>query len=764
MKQLVWVVVMAGWSLATASGQTTNLVPDFVMVKSRASLVHLGSIDSFDRTEGGTAAARHLLAALENNDPQEAAAAKAIYQKIIPNENFGGEYTALEWFCDYLLAPAEKRPGFLTDPFVTATFRFFADNDFATLKEYLKRKYKLAELEDADRPEGQRRQGFLEDFILFNNPRREQWEKTSKIYEVLNVKPGQVVADIGCGPGYYSFEFAKKVGDRGRVYAIDINDLHVQYVSNLTAQLQVRNIEPVVSTVRNIGITNQVDLAYMCSLYHIIYTTLTEPEKDDFVASIRNVLKPGGIFAVVDNAFVDDQTLPYHGPYIARELLVAQLQHYGFRLVGAHQFIPQRYVLLFRKDDRLLQAGANEPVLPSADLNLIRPGSKRSLVHIPNDASPDITREGRKAARLFYRAIDQNDQVAATEALKIYRDIIPKERFGDEYTAFQWFCEYLTATKSKQRAMLAPPYTKDYFMFLAGKNYEVLKKYVRNRYHLEEENQEPEPHRTSGFEAVKKRHLPKKEDPAAAIALKGQEEPSPGSPRKRTGQQDEPLPSGPPRPVDKDGKPKLPEVTQDQMAFWRDFVLFNNPKRESWEKTSQMVRALGLQRGQAVADVGSGPGYFTFKFADLVGNRGRVYAVETNAKHLDFLSEICRRYKLRNITPVESKFNDICLPTNSVDLVYLCSLYGVIYTTSMEKVKDEFVASIHRALRPDGRLVIVDNAVVPEGVVPYHGPYLAKELIVAQMQHYGFRLVKTEQFIPQRYMLFFQKGAPLSAR
>jgi len=768
--RIFWNIVavgVVGLTGLAAWGQSSNSVPDFVRVKSRASLVHLGSIDSFDRTEGGIAAAKRLLAALENHDPKEAAEAKAIYQKIIPNENFGGEYTALEWFCDYLLAPEAERPAFLTDRFVDATFHFFADNDFATLKEYLKRKYKLAEMEDADRPEGQRRQGFLEDFILFNNPRRERWEKTSKIYEVLNIKPGQVVADIGCGPGFYSFEFAKKVGPAGRVYALDINDLHVQYVSNLAVRLQVPNIIPVVSQVRSILITNQVDLAYMCSLYHIIYTTLTEPEKDSFVASIRAVLKPDGIFAVVDNAFVEDKTLPYHGPYIARELLVAQLQHYGFRLVSAHQFIPQRYVLLFRKDDSLLQPGGPEPVRPNPDPDLIQPDSKRSLTHVPNDASPDITREGRKAAKLFYTAMDQNDQEAARAALKIYRDIIPKERFGDEYTAFQWFCEYLLATRAERRAMLAPPYTKDYFEFLAGNNYEVLKKYVRNRYHLEQpQEKEPEPTHTSGFVAVKKRYLPKKEDKRGPTTpATTEEEPPPGPPGpppppsgSDKQDQDQTVPSGPPRPVDKDGKPIAPEVTQDQMAFWRDFVLFNNPYRENWEKTSCMIQALNVKRGQAIADVGCGPGYYTFKFADLVGPRGRVYALETNTRHLDFVTEICRRYKLQNIRPLESKFNDVCLPADSVDMVYLCSLYGIIYTTSMEKVKDEFVASIHRALRQDGRLVIVDNAVVPDGTVPYHGPYIAKELIIAQMRHYGFDLEKTAQFIPQRYMLFFKKS------
>ena len=72
----------------------------------------------------------------------------------------------------------------------------------------------------------------------------------------------------------------------------------------------------------------------------------------------------------------------------------------------------------------------------------------------------------------------------------------------------------------------------------------------------------------------------------------------------------------------------------------------------------------------------------------------------------------------------------------------MCSLYHIIYTTSTEEVKDRFVASIKDALKPDGRLVIVDNAVVQDGQLPYHGPHIAKELVIGQLYYYGFDLTR----------------------
>ena len=86
----------------------------------------------------------------------------------------------------------------------------------------------------------------------------------------------------------------------------------------------------------------------MCSLYHFIYAAASEEERESFIGSIKRRLKPDGSLVIVDNALVEDQTLPYHGPYIAKELVIRQLKHYGFTLVAAHQFIPQRYMLVFK--------------------------------------------------------------------------------------------------------------------------------------------------------------------------------------------------------------------------------------------------------------------------------------------------------------------------------------------------------------------------------------------------------------------------------
>lgn len=91
-----------------------------------------------------------------------------------------------------------------------------------------------------------------------------------------------------------------------------------------------------------------VDMMFMCSLYHIIYGVISDSDRDTYLKSLVKWLKPNGELIIVDNSPVDDDTLPYHGPYILHDLIEYQLSFYGFELTDYIQIIPQRYMLKFR--------------------------------------------------------------------------------------------------------------------------------------------------------------------------------------------------------------------------------------------------------------------------------------------------------------------------------------------------------------------------------------------------------------------------------
>ncbi len=744
---LVCGVVVLGMGLSTTIW--AGVPPTDIEIPSKISLAHLGSIDSFDMTEGGRTTARLLWNALKENRPELAKEAAEKYAELIPKENFGSEYSALQWFCEYLYAEPEGREPMLADPLDREFFAFFGDNDFAVLKEYLERKYRLGPLGEQEATlEANRRLGYLDDFILFNNPRRETWEQTRRLLEVVPVEPGQTIADIGCGPGYYTYRFSQMVGPEGKIFAVDLNDLHITYLSNLVEKLELANIQTVLSRVDDILVNEPVDLAFMCSLYHVTYLTMTRAEKDSFIASIQRVLKPGGALVIVDNSPSAGDQMPYHGPHIAQELIEAQLTHYGFRLESFHQIIPQRYVQVFRLDeDRPPPVEGNRVEL---DGTRIRVATRRGLIHIPNDSSPQVTVEGRRAALLFHAALELGDRDVLDKARRVYDELARQEQFGDEYTAFSWICAYELADE-EDRQKMRRGLNGDYVDLLKGEDWGPLLSYVRDRYRLADE--EIEPYRTSGFEWIKKRHIP-------GVAARTEADLPPPPDGAEVDEIDELLTAAPkpPDPVPPGAEETEGEAprTITEVAFWRDFILFNNPRREEWEQSSKIIDALNLQPGERVADIGSGPGYYTFQFAERVGEEGAVYAVDTNARHLEFLREALERHAATNIVPVESRFDDCLLEEDTVDTIFMCSLYTIIYTASTEEVKDRFVASMKRALRPGGRLILVDNDLVEDGVMSYHGPYMSRELMIAQMHHYGFELEETHQYIPQRYMLAFR--------
>jgi ubiquinone/menaquinone biosynthesis C-methylase UbiE len=338
----------------TTSAADSSPVSVKIEISDKKSLVHMGGIDSTVLTEDGIQAAKLLLDYLENKNIKSAKDAYDIYIKIIPRENYGGDYTALQWIIDSILAPKDQQDKFITSKYDRSYYEFFSDNEFAQLKEYLKRKYKLGDIiKDEDPGEGMKRRAFLEDFILFNNPRRENWEKSSEMIKSLGLKPGDKIADIGSGPGYFSFKFSNLVGDKGRVYSIDTVKEHLAYIDSFNTKYGINNIKTILTGDNTIGMKGeQVDVAWMCSLYHIIYVTFNERAKDEFIESIKKALKKDGIFYVVDNGLVPDGILPYHAPYIDKNLLIGQLQAYGFRLIREYQFIPQRYILVFKKAEQ----------------------------------------------------------------------------------------------------------------------------------------------------------------------------------------------------------------------------------------------------------------------------------------------------------------------------------------------------------------------------------------------------------------------------
>ncbi len=676
--------------------------PIVLRVEDQQSLIHLGSLDSFDITEGGTDAAKAILSYFENGKKKELEKAISIYEEIIPNENFGGEYTALEWMCRFFLAPEQAQKDLLAQPLSKAFYDMLAKDDFDNLKTYLKYKYHIVEYGPGDNIEIKARMRFLEDFILFNNPDRERWESTRENLERFQLKEGMTIADVGSGPGYYSFKFSDIVGDKGKVYAIETNPRHLDFLRDYIADNDVKNVEVVESSFEGIGLSSdvRVDVVYVCSLFHNVYAAFTDGEREEFIGSIRTALGNGGQLIVVDNDLVTGQELPYHGPYISKDLIISQLYYYGFKLKDAFQFTPQRYAMIFD----MVDVPESAPEKPELAENEIFVDSNVSLARyrIIGTSTSGYTVRGKKPGRKMYEGIMENDENKLREAYKEFEELWPKERIGDDYTALMWFIEYKLADENKRKEMTQDGLTEMYADFFCGNDFDRLKQYLLYKFHLEK----PDPVDAS-FEAS----------------------------------------------FDYDGD----DFSIGTINEWNEYLIFNNPNRKLWEKTDEMCKFFDIKEGEHIADIGCGSGFFTWYFSKKVGDKGKVYATELNKNAIKYVDDLIERYNIKNIKTIVTKMNKSGLSDNSVDTIFMCSMYHAAYITDIEFVKDSFIDTLHKALRKGGRIIIVDNNVTAPGVPSYYGPGISPELLIQQLKYYGFNLVDRFEMIPQRFALILEE-------
>lgn len=124
---------------------------------------------------------------------------------------------------------------------------------------------------------------------------REVYAARERILDAMNLKPGQTVADIGAGTGFYSRLFASEVGEQGWVFAVDISPKFLAHINSQAGNDGVANITSVLGTGRSIRLPpNSVDVVFICDTYHHF-----EFPKST-VASIHRALKPGGTLVVID--------------------------------------------------------------------------------------------------------------------------------------------------------------------------------------------------------------------------------------------------------------------------------------------------------------------------------------------------------------------------------------------------------------------------------------------------------------------------------
>jgi ubiquinone/menaquinone biosynthesis C-methylase UbiE len=179
------------------------------------------------------------------------------------------------------------------------------------------------------------------DLSIFETPDRDKRLQIDRVMDLLNLKPGATVADIGAGSGWFTVRAARRVAPNGRVLAEDINPKAITYIQQRAQREHLGNIETVLGTPDDPKLgPGSLDAALMLKVYHEI----AHPQL--VLANLRAALKPGARFGIIDR----NGNGANHG--LDESVVRAELEHAGFRQVARYDFTKadgQDYFLIFEK-------------------------------------------------------------------------------------------------------------------------------------------------------------------------------------------------------------------------------------------------------------------------------------------------------------------------------------------------------------------------------------------------------------------------------
>jgi ubiquinone/menaquinone biosynthesis C-methylase UbiE len=161
---------------------------------------------------------------------------------------------------------------------------------------------------------------------------------------LIDVQPGDVVADVGAGSGYYTVRLARAVGSEGRVYAVDIQAGMLSRVQFNAASAGLKNVVPLLGAVDDPRLKPEtLDLVLMVDVYH----EFSAPQA--MLQRVREALKPGGRLVLLEYRAEDPDVpiLPDHT--MTKEQIQLEVEHEGFTLARIHDDLSWQHMAVFTK-------------------------------------------------------------------------------------------------------------------------------------------------------------------------------------------------------------------------------------------------------------------------------------------------------------------------------------------------------------------------------------------------------------------------------
>ena len=175
----------------------------------------------------------------------------------------------------------------------------------------------------------------------FDDPARDAWQMPDKVIAALNLKPGQKVADVGAGTGYFSVRLAMAAA-KPQVFAVDLEPKMVEHLTKRAASERLPNMRGVLASTTRPNLPEPVDIVLIVDTYHHIGGRVA------YFSALKSRLVPGGRVAIVDFR----KGAPGGGPpdefRVTPDQIGGEMAQAGFELDAAHDFLPRQLFLVYR--------------------------------------------------------------------------------------------------------------------------------------------------------------------------------------------------------------------------------------------------------------------------------------------------------------------------------------------------------------------------------------------------------------------------------
>jgi arsenite methyltransferase len=178
---------------------------------------------------------------------------------------------------------------------------------------------------------------------MLDDPARDAYQKPHEVITALNLKPGEVIADIGAGSGYFTFRLARHVGDTGRVYAVDVSPDMIVHLNRRIRDLQLKNVVTILAAPDDPLLADaSIDRFLICDTWHHI------ENHPRYLGLLKKMLKADGQVVMIDFKKTETPVGPPLEMRIDRGDLLREMETNGFRLAAEHTFLPHQYFLVFK--------------------------------------------------------------------------------------------------------------------------------------------------------------------------------------------------------------------------------------------------------------------------------------------------------------------------------------------------------------------------------------------------------------------------------